>query len=212
MARAALVVLLALTVRLGWLAATGVGYWGIASIDYTNLLFYRAAGAEAAATGVPLEDVQAQYPPRYGVADPWDQSDAGLRRGAALRAEALRIIRAYPKGYVKQAAYGMWRLTLDPGFSELRIAVGEGLAKRLQRPARAALVVIWLAVAVGVLTRPVTWPWGAFALLLILVSAGPEAYSRFRIAVEPFMAMAASAGAGSAFRFARRRWLQSGRR
>ncbi len=190
----------------------GVGYWGLASIDYTNLLFYRAAGAEAAATGVPFEEVKARYQVRYRVANPWDQSEAGLERGNALRLEALRIMAAYPGGYLRQAALGMWRIGLDPGLRELQTSLGEKLGDRLRRPARVALVVIWLAVAVGVLTRPATWPWGALVLLLMLASAGPEAYSRFRTAVEPFMALAASAGVGSTFRFARRIWSESGGR
>lgn len=169
-----------------------------------TLMYYRAAGIIAEQEGRSLHEVQKSIRAR----------DAALAHSEGLtawesatrrEAEAWRIIRSAPGLYLRQMAAGSLRALLGPAremwaawAAAWRGGGGEGwLEKLFTALSLLHLGGLYLFAAAGLVRAD--WrrfPWLgvwclAVFLVLIVAAAGPEAYSRFRLPVMPFLAVGA---------------------
>lgn len=171
-------------------AATGTARFS--SIQEINLLFYRAAQIEALRQGVSLGAAREKLA---------RQAQAEMGEGQAGRLDAYgrlgrEIILSHPWLFARVTAEGMARTLLGPGVEAFRqwgagawfwlaalalscvqlLALYLGAASWLsnwrREPAWAPHLVVWLIV-----------------LYLLIVSAGPESYSRFRVPLMPLLAI-----------------------
>ncbi|KMY68305.1 hypothetical protein AAU61_00945 [Desulfocarbo indianensis] len=194
-------VLTALLVFLPWLLLVGgwqarnyatAGTARFSSIQEINLLFYRAAQIEALRQGVSLGAAQENLA---------RQAQAGMEKGSAGRLDAYgrlgrEIILSHPWLFIRVTAEGMARTLLGPGVEAFRqwgggawfwlaalvlsclqlLALYLGTASWLlawrREPAWAPHLVVWLIL-----------------FYLLIVSAGPESYSRFRVPLMPLLAI-----------------------
>jgi hypothetical protein len=170
-----------------------------------TLLFYRAAGIVAEQEGRSLSEVQERFRER----------EAALAQAGRLTAwetaerretEAWQIIRGAPGIHLRLAAEGFVRALAGPGVklwddwgAALRGGGGKGWpAKLLTAASLLQLAGLYLFAATGLVRAerrgfPCLGVWClSVFLLLILVAAGPEAYSRFRVPVMPFLAVGAA--------------------
>jgi 4-amino-4-deoxy-L-arabinose transferase-like glycosyltransferase len=193
----------------------------ISSVMANNLYFYRAAGVIALRDGVSLESAQTQLrsglPALQGVALNRWMSEQGMilvrtHPGLALRSQingALTMMAGLGDGWLTALLTGTpgvasaaWELLSTPSWEHWRDWA-------LERPmsfaafwlSAAQLFVVYTGVALWWFNR-----WRArrlagvdllFWLVIvyfILLSAGPEANSRFRAPIMPFLALYAAAG------------------
>jgi 4-amino-4-deoxy-L-arabinose transferase-like glycosyltransferase len=178
----------------GWTARNfyAADYAGISLIQDVNLLLYRAGGAISEDTGRPLERVQSQL-----------QAEAARRRGAAPtigdegrtdRAIAMKELSKHPIGAARSTARGAAAIALGPGgssWSQLHAGAGHIVDVVLV----ALLATLLLSSVAGVVLAVMCLPWRRWfmplgvAIYLLAVSSGPEAYSRFRVPMVPFLAV-----------------------
>lgn len=195
------VILLAYLIPVGgWItrnqAVTGVATFS--TIDGYNMLEYRAAGAVTAETGVPIADVRLQLRRRLATRTHPEMNPAERSREKGRL--GVEVVREHPVGYLRQARDGAVRtlfLARDSNVSDLT----EGRAGAwLVRPLLGALsVASAIAMSCGAVLgglrlarrRDLT----AIALLvippayLLVIGSGPEAASRFRVPMVPFLAI-----------------------
>jgi len=185
-------------------AATGYG--GFSAIGPFNLVFYRVAGVEALANGVSFEDAQAQVRARIGRYDPRDP----VQSVELFETEAARTLPMHPILLAKMTFVGAARMMLGPGDIELFQRFGRGsrstanapgsiigryldslgTTPAILTPVRVANACTVLVVAMGVAVavrrgEGACWVLWAAAAYVIAASAGPEAYARFRVPLEP---------------------------
>lgn len=192
----------------GWIGrnvhATGVPI--LSTIEGKNMLYYRAVGAleESGETAPDAQNyVRAELARRI---DPHENAAQLSRTEFSL---GLRIVMHHPAGAAKSWAKGVGRILFGPAKGDLALLLtGQAATSPLWLHAFVILAgaitaAIVLAAAVGVveLFRGRT-DWGLFVLLaiiayLIVISAGPEAYARFRVGVEPFIVILGAIGACS---------------
>ena len=133
---------------------------------------------------------------------------------------AFQIVRQHPAALAAGMARGTAILMLGPGFEAKKHMLGEGGADAAKpRPAGKAvfalvsfqfilLAVTWTGAICAIVKFGLPWRWSyyplllpsAAALLLILATAGPEAYSRYRIPIMPLVAIVSSMGWSQMFR------------
>jgi len=215
-ARASLPFLLAfLLVVGGWIGrnvlVTGVPL--VSTIEGTNFLYYRAAGALAEEEGLSMEEARTRLRERLR-----GRIEPGTNPGRESRAEtalALEVMREHPVGTLTAAAKGALRLVAGTGLTALSNLFGDPDPEGRDRPVKlagsvllgCALVAIYCGALRGVwlLARRELYQELAFLLTFILyfvvASAGPEANTRFRFPTMPFWAILAGcgyAGAGKA--------------
>lgn len=170
-----------------------------------TLLFYRAAGIVAEQEGRSLHEVREGFRER----------EAALARAGRLTAweaaerretQAREIIRGAPGIHLRLTAAGFLRALAGPGVrlwdgwgAALRGGGGRGWpAKLLTAASLLQLAGLYLFAAAGLVRAgrrrfPCLGVWClSVFLLLILVAAGPEAYSRFRVPLMPFLAVGAA--------------------
>jgi hypothetical protein len=139
------------------------------------------------------------------------------RRDRVQRDLALRVLRSHPRGTAVTLARGGFRMMTGPGRASVRqLAFGTGsggIAGQLALAVQVTFVALLLVgVALGVVLAYVQGNrFGlAFALCLIgyflVLSAGPEAFARFRVPIVPYLA--ALAGVGWPGALARVHWWQ----
>jgi 4-amino-4-deoxy-L-arabinose transferase-like glycosyltransferase len=202
----ALAVLLAFSIPVGgWVAhnaqATGVPI--LSTVESINLLEFRAAGALASDEGISLEQAQAQLRQKLARRTAPDLNDAERSRVAA--ALAAHTLLQHPVGAVKTWARGAALMLGGPGRDELLRHVG--ISSRTGAVSIALLALEFLvyvpilagsAWGIVVLIRKQRWFQLVLVLALIvyflIVSSGPEAYSRFRVPIAPFLALLAGCG------------------
>jgi 4-amino-4-deoxy-L-arabinose transferase-like glycosyltransferase len=168
-----------------------------------TLMYYRAAGIIAEQEGRSLYEVQKSVRAREAALahseglTPWESA-------ARREAEAWRIIGSAPGIHLRLMAAGALRALLGPG-RELWVAWaaslrggGKGwLEKLFTALSLLHLVGLYLFAAAGLVRAGRRrFPWLgvwclAVFLVLIVAGAGPEAYSRFRLPVMPFLAVGA---------------------
>jgi 4-amino-4-deoxy-L-arabinose transferase-like glycosyltransferase len=200
--------LLAVAVILG--AAIPAGAWAIrnhaktgvttvSTIDGHNMLFYRAVGAleESGKSHHAAEtDVRLRLRKRlHGEENAAEVSRIELRLG-------LYILFQHPVGAAKSWARGEAKLLVGPAKAETatlltgRRHVHSSWLRAVVALAAAVTIGILVLAAAGVgLNRSLDiWLLVAAAGYLIVISGGPEAYSRFRVPVTPVLAILAAAG------------------
>lgn len=184
-----------------WTARNGLatGYWSVASIDYSNLAFYRAAPAEAATRNVPVETVLEEYRARYELSEAptWDEGPDGLAKGKQLRREAVRTILANKLGYARTAFKGCLVLLFNPCSTPLAVMLGKRGGRIVGAFFIAMLAVGWFVAAIGVARYPVLLSLVFVTAAYLAVASGYEAYARFRVPIEPYLAVCFGCGLGS---------------
>ena len=192
----------------GWVArnAAVTGIPLLSTIQGVNLLEYRAAGAIAHESKVPLETARDQLRSRLAQTL---RPEANV--GEVSRAQsrlAFEVLREHPRGWIMITADGALRLLAGTGQTALsRISGNDSPAAARNAWTTAAALVLMLAAAVPLLgaLAGVVALWrdgrrGAVGLLLgvaayfVLMAAGPEANTRFRVPAAPFLGLLAGAG------------------
>ena len=178
-----------------------------------NLLFYRGADILAQRDSVSFETAQQQLLAQFDPVRP-----AGLPRHDLAHVHrqwqqvGLRLVRQHPYLALKSQSRGAMQMLLGPGRESLAHHL-RGVTARWPVSARLQTLLLFSAVlvlgccyvsgalALWTLWRPQAPPdWWAHGLLWLVIlylvglSAGPEAYSRFRVPVMPLLAVYAGAG------------------
>jgi 4-amino-4-deoxy-L-arabinose transferase-like glycosyltransferase len=178
-------------------AQTGVTM--VSSIQGYNVLEFRAAGAVEEAKGIPLTRAQAEVTAELHV-------PPGENPGRVAQAQqtlGIRIIRQNLTGYAKEAVNGAIKLLFggeDLGGSRMREVdiTFEGLLTVL---AAVGLSVLWWRRRLEAFV-----PIAVLGAYILVVSAGAEAYARFRTPLMPMIALLA----GCSAELAVRRWSADG--
>jgi hypothetical protein len=185
------------------------GYDGFAAITDVNLMEYRAAGAIARRSGEPIAQVQLRIRREWNA----DQSLTATGRFArgheragkyhGMRARAEEIIRNDPMAVAADAVAGAARTIFGRDTSEWSSLLGLTPRSVGWQAMRVVLTALWLSMLGLAVAGLVRGRWDIHGLLpalvlsvyLVAVAAGPEAYSRFRLAIVPPIAVLAACGA-----------------
>ena len=210
-AHIALFLVVALAPIVAWRVRNTIvaGYDGFAAIADVNLMEYRAAGAIARRTGRPIADVQSELRTQLN-ADQMLRADGRVARGHertaiyhTMRARATDIIAHDPVAIFLDATAGAARMLFGRDTSEWAALLAIEPLTMPWQILRLALTVVWIAMVALAVIGLVRERWTLHGLVpavvlstyLIAVSAGPEAYSRFRLAVIPPIAVLSASGA-----------------
>jgi hypothetical protein len=157
---------------------------------------YRAGGVIALREGVPFTDVRSRLQQSYPSREP------GMSIGEyydVMYAEGLAIVVADPAAVVQQMVTGMAYLMLGEGGAAWSF-FGITPPAWVRWTQRILLVAFWGLALLGLLSarRPrdlvlARWLIAVLIAYVVVISAGPEAYSRFRVPIMP-LAMALAAG------------------
>jgi 4-amino-4-deoxy-L-arabinose transferase-like glycosyltransferase len=117
--------------------AMETGFNGFSTIGDMALYYYCAAAVAARVEGIPYYEVQKQfgyYEPAPAVSD--DTGRARARKVAAMRREAVTVIRDYPGVFAAIYGRGILRMMFDPGAVDYlklfgRYKEGSGLLGRI---------------------------------------------------------------------------------
>jgi 4-amino-4-deoxy-L-arabinose transferase-like glycosyltransferase len=182
-----------------WRAA---GIREFSAIQDHNLLFYRAAGVVALRDGINLTAAQQTLLNQAPAAA--HASDAQWY--AYCRRRGLALLKQYPVLTLRTQLAGLFRIVVGPGHQTLKGYFGKYLpGATLYSLVFLIGIYVLVAAAAGRLAgwgrRPRApfilaqhvFLWGVVTYLLI-VSAGPEAYSRFRLPMMPILAAYAGGG------------------
>lgn len=192
----------------GW-AARNLAYTGVPTISTivgTNLLHYRAAGALAEATGVPIEQARRDLETELAARLP-DVTNPALR-SQEESALAFEVLRRHPRGAIVATLRGGLKLLGGTGLTALSGLRGDPEPERVAGAAETALagafalllfsLYLGAAAGAGALVRSRNFAalvvTGGIAAYFVVVSAGPEANTRFRVPAAPFLAALAGHG------------------
>ena len=192
----------------GWMTknqiVTGAPVFTI--VGDSSLLHYRAAGALAEDEGISIEEARERV---------WKRFSSTVTPGASVvdqsrlqRAVALEVLGEHKLAAIRMMVYGTGRLLAGTGLTALSHLRGESSPGAVSRPWKIvaqglqglALLIAYLAVARAVMVM--SWRRQFFELALslgvvvyfVVLSAGPEANTRFRFPVAPFLAVLAGHG------------------
>lgn len=207
----ALVLLAASALPAGaWIARnyTVTGVATISTIQGLNLAYYRAAGAIAAEEGIPIEAARERIDASVRA-----ESFRGMNLGELAQIQervGMREIARHPTGYALAAARGLGRMLVGPArshfverFQDTRV---EFVTMPLVAASAASAILLTLASAIGTLAWLRARAWRPLLLVgvplgyMLLVSAGHEAWARFRVPLEPLLVVLAAVGIMSARR------------
>ncbi len=211
LAHMALFLIVAVTPLAVWQARNAVvaGYDGFAAITDVNLMEYRAAGAIARRSGEPIAAVQLRIRREWNADDSLTATGRVARgheratKYYGMRARATEIIRKDPAAIAADAIAGAARTIFGRDTSEWSALFGAKRGSPGWQVVRLVLTALWLPMlALGVLGLA-RGKWDVYTLLptlvlscyLVTVAAGPEAYSRFRLAIVPTISVLAACGA-----------------
>lgn len=193
-----------------WRNHEQVGTWRFTSIEAVNLYGYRGAGVIAEVEGIPFLDARE----RLGLEGDtcpewWDGSGcpSEAERGAfynQMAAEGARIILAHPAVAIRLTAEGALRMLFGPGLetvTDFATFVPRTMSTRV-------VLALWsvpttlLAILGGALVVRHADPskrrrWWLVILLVgyvVGVTAGTEAYARFRTPLVPLLALLVAGG------------------
>lgn len=201
--RAAVVYLLVAVVLLGgwqWRNKVRAGTWNFTTITAMSLYFYRAAGVTALQQHRSVADVQRDL----GFTPHSDEADLPtLQRWTR---EGKAILRSAPLLMIRTQVEGAVRTLFGPGRETAQVALGDRFAR-----AAVAIALLHLAALYGGLLltailrrKELRWesllPYAIAAVYLVAISAGPEAYSRFRVPAVPLFAIFAAPGLAALLR------------
>jgi 4-amino-4-deoxy-L-arabinose transferase-like glycosyltransferase len=198
----------------GWIArnATADSYAGLSPIDSINLLDYRAAAALAEDNRISLEGARRSLHEQLRADGYGDLTSTSLpvreipRTARAERSLALHTLAHHPVGTLIMFVKGLRSLLLESAKAELPRNLDRGrTGARLVGPVGAvdyfvtALTYLGAALSFLAIRRGagrVVVPL-AVALYIVVISAGPEAYARFRVPLMPQLAICAGVGFAS---------------
>jgi 4-amino-4-deoxy-L-arabinose transferase-like glycosyltransferase len=208
-----LAVSLALLIAFGvpvaaWIArnasVTGVAIFS--SGEGYNFLYLRAAGALAEEEGLTL--LEAEQRLRVEVAERIRPRMNPAEVSVVERSFGMEVLFDHPRGALISAAKGILLMMSGPGRAELLQQLGDDDATQVDGVVETTLVVVQILVyglillgaVVGVvvllrrrMSRELIF-LGGFILYFVLISAGPEAYSRFRVPIMTFIAVLSGCG------------------
>jgi 4-amino-4-deoxy-L-arabinose transferase-like glycosyltransferase len=185
-------------------AMTGVPM--LSTIQGLNFLEYRAVGAMAWDLGIPVEEARRRLRGELARVVPTGANPAEMSRVQTRL--AFQVMREHPGGVVRATVDGAVRMLAGNGLTALSRLCGdedpENVGSTAKRFAAAGLGVLLAALYAG-------GAWGAVALVrdgrghalaliaavvayFVLISAGPEANTRFRFPAMPFLCLLAGAG------------------
>jgi 4-amino-4-deoxy-L-arabinose transferase-like glycosyltransferase len=178
----------------------------LSTIEGTNLLYYRAAGALAEERGVAIEDARAELEREMAARVPPGASAAVKSRIESER--GLALLAQHPRGAALSMLRGGLRLLAGTGLTALSGLRGDPEPERLDGAGEKALAAafalllgsLYLGAAAGASramregARPALLFLAAFIAYFLLLSAGPEANTRFRVPIAPFVAVLAGFG------------------
>ena len=185
------------------------GYDSFAAITDITLLEYRAAGVMARRSGQPIEWVQLRIRSE-GRADSSLESTGRVQRGReraaryyAMRAEARAVLLRDPIAAAIDALAGAARTLFGRDTSRWAALLGAQPGSPMWNLVKTVLTALWIPVFALAVVGLLRHDWDFYAILPALVTsaylvglaAGPEAYSRFRLAVVPFVSVLAASGA-----------------
>ena len=172
----------------------------ISSIASVNLYFHRAAAVEALLEGRDVESVRAAWERRFeSMSNQWTES----AKQEWMMQHAREVIARHPFLYLRTTLDGLVSMMQsDP--LELRrvldVRVGTAAFRAVSLASSVQLWVMYPTAILGLLTttrdperRQAAFVPLTFIAYFILV-AGPEAYSRFRVPMMPFVAMLSGVG------------------
>ena len=211
LAHAALFFIIAATPIAAWRARNTLvaGYDRFAAITDINLLYYRAAGVLARRSGQAIDSVQLRLRREWGA----DTSLSAVGRTArgrertsryyGMRAQAREILVNDPPAVAMDALAGASRTVLGRDTSEWSELLGLQPGSSGWQLVRITLTLLWhpmvalglLGLWRGGLNGYVLLPVLLASVYLVTAAAGPEAYSRFRLAIVPVVAVLAACGA-----------------
>jgi 4-amino-4-deoxy-L-arabinose transferase-like glycosyltransferase len=196
----------------GWAARNWAwtGYFEYSFITGMNMLFYKGAGVIALRDGISLGEAQQKVGrTSYHDVPHEDRPELFVR----YRKEAAELLAAHPWLYLRVVADGVHDTLLDHGGHHLFHVLALGpkergaFARPVVRFASRYLLVLYACIAVCLFGLAATRSGTLFDALtlgtlayIVLVSAGPEAYCRFRVPLMPILAVYAAGGLGWAFR------------
>jgi len=191
----------------GWIVRNTVetGVPTISTIEGTNFLEYRAAGALAAEEGLTLVEARDLL-----LSELEAQTEGGLNSAewsAHKRSYGIRVLLQHPVGTMETMIRGGARMMLGPGRSPVYLRLGEAdpgnpdgrLEQTIAGLQFFILGGIYVAAIVGMAS---VWRNRRRELLILLtiplyfllISSGPEAWARFRFPMVPFIAILAGFG------------------
>lgn len=184
------------------------------SIQGVNLLFYRGADVLAQREGITLKEAQERlgygsYITLHPETADWSQAELYSR----WKREGLKLLRRHPLLVLKTQFKGIVRILFGPGGGTLSQYINGTALASIETPLRrlsfAYLFLLYLCIITAVVclgrTIPLKAPifktflpqhifLGIIAFYLLIVPAGPEAYSRFRIPLMPIFSLYAGLG------------------
>ncbi len=210
-----------LPISWAWHNWNHVGVATLSSISADNLLLYRAAGALAEETVGPFDRNLPQAQEALAAAarqegertlGPAFEHLPHAKRARVYTRVALRVLEDHPWGALRLTARGVATTLLGGGATDLMAvtglppAVARAVVLSYTAPVLLAAILGW----VYLFRRHGRMFWATilFVLYFVGISAGAEAYSRFRVPAMPMYAIAASAG----LFFAWNRFRVSGKR
>jgi 4-amino-4-deoxy-L-arabinose transferase-like glycosyltransferase len=194
----------------GWIVRNTVvaSYVGLSPIDAINLLDYRAAGALSADEGTPLEAARAQLHRRLSADGHTDLTSPALRvseiagSAAAEQSLAFHTLLHHPGGSAVMFLKGLRSLLLESAKGEVAANVDRPSVRHLIAPIGALDYLVTALTYVGAFLSLVAIRRGltaaavplSVAAYLVILSAGPEAYARFRVPLMPLLTICAGVG------------------
>ena len=203
--RAAFIVLSFMTgfglVAGGWVVRNDVmgGVPTVSTIEAHNLLYYRVLGALEEGRNLPRSQAISILSAQLESALPPHPTLGQIDR--AEDSTARSILLHNPAGYAKEIIKGGGRLAFGTGSTELVPATAGHATALVDAYGALYLFVLYVLVAVGLWAawRQHRWRSCLIPLIVItylaLVSAGLDAYSRFRVPIMPFLTLLAGFGA-----------------
>lgn len=195
----------------GWIArnyaVTGVPIF--TTVESINLVYSRAAGAMAEEEQVSIEEAQRRLSESLK-----SRTREGMNRGQISRLEAslaFETFAQYPWGTVVMFMQGAGRLLVGPGRAELLQLLGAPRPTTIETGLRAVLVGMEIVVLGLIMFGAVLGGYRLlrsrryvelvavliFIVYFVALSAGPEAYSRFRAPIMPYFALLAGCAVAS---------------
>ena len=140
----------------GWIARNGLvaGAPVLSTIEGTNLLYYRAAGALAEERGASIEETRAELASEMNARVAAGSSAA--ERSRLESARAFEVLRKHPKGVVTSALRGAAKLLIGTGMTALSGLRGDREPELVQGRIEGLLSGLF-ALALGLLYLAASW-------------------------------------------------------
>jgi hypothetical protein len=171
----------------------------VSSIQDYNLLYFQAVGAIAEERGEPRAKVAQQL---LGEAHPAFETRT-VDPPPVDKVGALRLLAQHPYGAAMSVVHGSGRLLFGPGTAVLNQLLF-GRSSRLEPVVTSVLAAYLVLLYVGLMAgmavllaqgrTDLLVLFGSIAVYIVLISSGPQAYSRFRAPLMPLFAVVAGCG------------------